>query len=429
MMPPMTRSPASFGLSRKKLAIAMVGLPARGKSYLARKLARYLSWIGHRSAVFNVGEYRRAILGVGQPAAFFDPEDSSGTDARSRVAQEALDDACAWLRGEGTVAIYDATNTTRERRATIAAQLEGAGHQVVFVESICDDPAIVEANIRATKLASPDYAGADPETAVRDFRARLSFYERAYERIDEDALSHIKIIDLGRDVVLHRVEGYLASRVVYFLLNVHAQPRTVWLTRHGQSASNLHHRIGGDSSITRLGEQYAQRLRGFFEEQARAHGEIAVWTSSLRRTIETAQALPGAKVAWRALDEIDAGTCDGMTYDEIRASLPNEADARGRDKFRYRYPRGESYQDLIERLEPVILELERARTPLLVVSHNAVARVLYGYLMELAPEVSPFHDVPLHTVIELQAGPTATSERRHPLGPRVDVPHRFKASP
>jgi broad specificity phosphatase PhoE/predicted kinase len=424
----MTRTSA-IGLTRQKLAIVMVGLPARGKTYLARKLARYLSWIGQRPAVFNVGQYRRQRLGAGQPASFFDPGDPSGSAARQQIALEALDDACEWLRGEGTVAIYDATNTTRERRAMVAERIEREGHCAVFVESICDDPAIIEANVRATKLGSPDYDGVDPDEAVRDFRARLALYERAYEPVDEDALRYVKIIGLGRDVVLHRIEGFLPSRIVYFLLNVQVQPRTVWLTRHGQSASNHAHRIGGDLGLTKVGEQYAGKLRGFYESQRRENGEIALWTSTLRRAIETASSLPSPKVAWRALDEIDAGICDGLTYDEIRASMPLEAEMRARDKFRYRYPRGESYQDLIERLEPVILELERARTPVLIVSHNAVARVLYGYLMELAPEVSPFHDVPLHTVIELTAGPTATTERRYALGPPIDVPHRFRASP
>lgn len=33
-------------VSNAKICIALVGLPARGKTYIARKLARYLNWIG-----------------------------------------------------------------------------------------------------------------------------------------------------------------------------------------------------------------------------------------------------------------------------------------------------------------------------------------------------------------------------------------------
>ena len=45
-----------------------------------------------------------------------------------------------------------------------------------------------------------------------------------------------------------------------------------------------------------------------------------VWTSTLQRTIETAQELPYPKLTWKALDELDAGVCDGMTYEEIEVS-------------------------------------------------------------------------------------------------------------
>lgn len=43
----------------KKHFICMVGLPARGKTYISKKLCRYLTWIGVQCRVFNVGEYRR----------------------------------------------------------------------------------------------------------------------------------------------------------------------------------------------------------------------------------------------------------------------------------------------------------------------------------------------------------------------------------
>ena len=46
-------------------------------------------------------------------------------------------------------------------------------------------------------------------------------------------------------------------------------------------------------------------------------------------------------------------------------------EARKANKFAYRYPRGESYIDLIARLEPIAHEMERQREPLLVVAHQA----------------------------------------------------------
>jgi len=42
-----------------------------------------------------------------------------------------------------------------------------------------------------------------------------------------------------------------------------------------------------------------------------------VWTSTLKRTIQTVQELFYPKLTWKSLDELDAGVCDGMTYEEI----------------------------------------------------------------------------------------------------------------
>ena len=61
-----------------------------------------------------------------------------------------------------------------------------------------------------------------------------------------------------------------------------------------------------------------------------------VWTSTLQRTIQTAERLPFPKVRWKVLDEIQAGIFDGWTYAEIETQRPEEYAARKKDKLSYR---------------------------------------------------------------------------------------------
>ncbi len=368
----------------------MVGLPARGKSYTARRIERYLSWLGYRTGVFNVGEYRRARVGAQLPHSFFDPDNLHGEEARRAAAMAALEDMVVWLTDEGQVAIYDATNTTR-------------------AEIRCDDPTIIEANIRSTKLSSPDYADTDPEEAVIDFRARIAHYQRVYQPLGDDEGAYLRVTGAGRGVTVSNVDGYLAGRLVFFLMNLHLTARPIWLTRHGESVYNAAGLLGGDPDLTPDGARYAQSLTEFLDRRDPDRSGVVIWTSALRRAIQTAAPLGRSAWAWRALDEIDAGICDGMSYAQIQEHLPEEYAARKRDKFTYRYPRGESYQDIILRLDPMIIELERTRKPVLVIAHNAVLRALYAYFQGVSRERCPYLPIPLHTVIELL-----------PLKPRLD---------
>ena len=86
---------------------------------------------------------------------------------------------------------------------------------------------MIEANVRETKLLSPDYVGVSPDQAVADFRARIAHYETAYEPVDDPAASYVKLIDIGRQIVVNRIQGYLLSRLVDFLMNLHIVPRTI----------------------------------------------------------------------------------------------------------------------------------------------------------------------------------------------------------
>lgn len=64
---------------------------------------------------------------------------------------------------------------------------------------------------------------------------------------------------------------------------------------------------------------------------------VCVWTSTLKRTIATASHLPFPKLRWKALDEIQAGVFDGMTYQDIAEKWPEEFEERKQHKLTYRW--------------------------------------------------------------------------------------------
>jgi len=85
-----------------------------------------------------------------------------GLKARTAACDAALADMVAYMRQDGVrVAVYDATNSTRDRRIHLLSVLddEGIGAKRMFLEIICDNEELLEENIRSVKLSTPDYQG------------------------------------------------------------------------------------------------------------------------------------------------------------------------------------------------------------------------------------------------------------------------------
>lgn len=94
------------------------------------------------------------------------------------------------------------------------------------------------------------------------------------------------------------------------------------------------------------------------------------------------------------------GECESLSYEELQEHFPKELALRDREKLKYRYPQGESYVDVMQRLVPVLTQLE-CETNVLTISHQAVLRCILGYFLETPPEEIPYIHVPLHTIIKL----------------------------
>lgn len=432
--------------AQDRLAVMMVGLPACGKTHIGRRIKTYLEFFhGIPVEIFNVGNYRRRVAGARQRADFFDPDNKAGFQLRIQCRDMAMADMKEWLGEEnresgpnfGRVAIFDATNTTRERRRWALQQLQPLGVKVMFIESICNDKGLILRNIMEVKLRTPDYVGVAVDDAVKDFMERRDNYNRIYEPIDLDGsekdLSYIKILNL-QEFTVHRVRSYVQGRIVQLLIHAQIAPRTVYLTRPGQNEYDVDRRIGGDSRLTEEGREFGSRL-GRFAVQSICRDDdgedafVRLWASTLQSAKETAayiiKAASGVATGveelaplWRRhsthdqgvlsarwltnLDDIYTGLLDGMTLEEIEQDYPEEARRRRQQPMGYRFPRGESYMDVVHRLEPIVHEIERHKEPLLVVAHKAVLRVLYCYLTGRDREEAPTIEVPLHTVVRIR---------------------------
>ena len=71
----------------QKLYVAMVGLPASGKSTLAGRIREALLGEGINAEIFNNGELRRKLAGPrSTEASFYSPQNEEGREMRQKIA-------------------------------------------------------------------------------------------------------------------------------------------------------------------------------------------------------------------------------------------------------------------------------------------------------------------------------------------------------
>eukprot|EP01084_Bolivina_argentea_P212135 360661_1 len=212
-----------------RIAIVMVGLPARGKSFMAKKIFRYLQHLQIITKIFNFGAYRRIATKnttVGKTSAsFFDPDNKQAAQIRKQCSVSALNDLISWYNSGGQIGILDATNTTRQRRQFIRQFFPNKtlkyNVSVLHIESICTDQSIIRNNIISVKLKNPDYCTVKAQKALEDFEERIKMYEKVYEEVVKEEGSYIKVINVGSEVMGHEVNDYISCRIFYFLMHLH----------------------------------------------------------------------------------------------------------------------------------------------------------------------------------------------------------------
>jgi alpha-ribazole phosphatase len=157
------------------------------------------------------------------------------------------------------------------------------------------------------------------------------------------------------------------------------RPTRLLLIRHAATEGPQGRCLGRtDVSLSRAGHAQALALAG-----ALAASRIdAVASSPARRAVQTAEPIAGRHgVVPRlvpALWEVDFGAFEGLTFDAARDADPRTYERWMRSPAEVRFPGGESYEDLRERVAPAvaaIVEGEAGRN-VAIVAHGGVIRVL-----------------------------------------------------
>lgn len=232
----------------QKLYVAMVGLPARGKSTLAKRIRDGLVTEGIAAKLFNNGDMRRALIGAeSTDPNFYDPNNKLGREAREMICMRNMEIAREWLAKDGEVAILDATNVSRARRHLIETTL--TDYPVLFVECVNRRPTAAQCLPYARKTTLPEYASYTEEEALASFMKRISYYETIYEPLQDEKYW------LRVDSTANRILDERPCESSPYYPAIREMVVSVWiqclyLARHGQTEFNLRGRIGGDPPLT-----------------------------------------------------------------------------------------------------------------------------------------------------------------------------------
>lgn len=262
--------------------VCMVGLPGRGKSFIACRLARYLNWKGVPCRVFNAGNYRRKLIGLEDTVkpGFYDPDNVNGKMLRDMMADIACDALMKFIsRFDIAVGIFDATNTTKQRRAHLleffsqAASKLKVKYSVIFIESICTDSNVITENILRSKCRNDDFKNfTDMNEVISSFYFRIAQYEKVYEPLDvSEGVSFIRIINAKSHVVMHKIPCGIASRIGFFLLNLHPIAYPIYIVLPGETEDEHDGVYGGSERLTPFGEKFALELKRFILNRVVPH--------------------------------------------------------------------------------------------------------------------------------------------------------------
>ena len=158
--------------------------------------------------------------------------------------------------------------------------------------------------------------------------------------------------------------------------------KRLFLIRHGSTEQNDACRYFGvtDMPLSANGRHQAQLIA----DRLRSEHVIALFTSPLRRSLETAKVIAEPHQleveTISGLREIDFGQWEGLTFDEIRSKNPDETSKWLKKPSTFVFPGGESVQEFRGRVLQALQDILNVSGTVVLVAHAGSLRIIICHL-------------------------------------------------
>ena len=190
----------------------------------------------------------------------------------------------------------------------------------------------------------------------------------------------------------------------------------LYLARHGESVFNLEGRVGGDSELSPKGRNDAEHVA----ELLSVLELNTIYCSTLIRSIQTAEIIQKRfpltpLVKLDKLKELNFGIAEGLTHLEFERLCPDLFNQRKKQWYQFKFPDGESYEMVWDRINVFIEELKKFSGNYLVVAHGMVNKSIIGTLLNLGENLTTI-SIPHDIIFEIDLNNVLDIKRLTPNG-------------
>jgi alpha-ribazole phosphatase len=157
----------------------------------------------------------------------------------------------------------------------------------------------------------------------------------------------------------------------------------ILLIRHGETEYNKTGRFAGSSDIclNDTGLEQAAKLTATLLNESMDK----IYSSDLKRCLETGSGLNGEKVICESFREMDFGRWEGLSYVEIKEKYGDELRMWEKDWTGYKITGGESFNEMagrvLKKFGEIIASLNKEENKIAIITHAGCIRAILGHFI------------------------------------------------